>query len=55
MAGGNTVKQKTIKNLKNDLQSAGIALPVGKPMHLADLQALAQQHRVQTTVEKTKN
>jgi len=40
--------------LKKDLQSAGVTLPVGKPLHLADLQALVQQHGVQTTVEKQK-
>jgi len=40
--------------LKKDLQSAGIDLPAGKPMYLADLQALVQQHRMQTTVEKQK-
>jgi len=54
LAGGSKVKPKTVKNLKKDLQSAGVTLPVGKPLCLANLQALAQQHGVQTTVEKQK-
>jgi len=36
------IKTKNIKNLKEGLQSAGITMPVGRLMHLADLQALVQ-------------
>jgi len=50
---GNTRKEKTMKVLRKELQEVGIAVSLGR-LHIVDLQALARQHRLETSVKKQK-
>jgi len=43
-----------MKELKKDLQDAGVSLHLGKPLKLAYLQALAQQHGLEINTQKQK-
>ena len=49
-----TTKTKTKRDFRKDLLSAGVTLPPERQMHLADYHALAQQHGIETTIEKKK-
>jgi len=53
ISGNVTLKNKTVKQLKKDLQDAGVSLPLGR-FKLADCQALACQYGLENTTEKGK-
>jgi len=53
LSGSNvTIKPKNMKELKKDLQDAGVSLPLGKWLKLANLQALAQQQGLEISTKK---
>jgi len=44
-----------MKELKKDLLAAGVSMPFGKQLHIADLNLLACQNGIPTMIKKQKN